>query len=181
MLEIRESTPADRDDVFRVEKEAFGEEGDVVAGLADDLLADPSAEPRLSLLAYKGGRALGHILFTRAWIEGAESQPRIAILAPLAVVPEAQKQGIGGQLIAEGLRRLAEQGVDAVFVLGHPGYYPRHGFSPVGLQKIVPMYPIEEKNAPAWMVQELREGCLDGVHGRVVCADALDRPEYWQE
>lgn len=57
-------------------------------------------------------------------------QPLFYILAPLAVVPSCQKQGVGGLLIAEGLQLLRERGAKLVFVLGHKEYYPRHGFIP---------------------------------------------------
>jgi putative acetyltransferase len=71
--------------------------------------------------------------------------------------------------------------VELVFVLGHPDYYPRHGFVPAGVLGFEATYAIEEKNAGAWMVQELRPGVIGAVNGRIVCADVLDRPEHWRE
>ena len=50
----------------------------------------------------------------------------------LAIVPDAQKQGIGGKLIEQGLEFLSKSRVDLVFVLGHPEFYPRYGFKPAG-------------------------------------------------
>ena len=105
----------------------------------------------------------------------------MVILAPLAVIPDDQSKGIGGRLITEGMRRLAASGVDQVFVLEHPGYYPRFGFHPAGLHGLAASYPIPAENADAWMVQDLGSGLLGQVHGRVICADALDKPEYWVE
>ena len=95
--------------------------------------------------------------------------------------PDSPGQGVGGHLIEEGLRRLSASGVDLVFVLGHPDYYPRHGFRPAGALGFKAPYPIPDKNADAWMVQELRPGLIGTVRGTVVCADALDKPEYWRE
>ena len=66
----------------------------------------------------------------------------MAILAPLAVVPDAQGQGIGGALIEHGLSLLQRSGVGLVFVLGHPGYYPRHGFEPAGRLGFDAPFPI---------------------------------------
>ena len=106
-------------------KKGFGY--DKEAGLTAELLSDPTAGPAVSLLALRDGEAVGHILFTRCRIAGAEvQQPLFYILAPLAVVPSCQKQGVGGLLIAEGLRLLRERGAKLVFVLGHKEYYPRH-------------------------------------------------------
>jgi len=51
-------------------------------------------------------------------------------LAPVAVRPEFQKQGIGGELIREGLKVCLQLGYDSVIVLGHPEYYPKFGFEP---------------------------------------------------
>jgi predicted N-acetyltransferase YhbS len=72
-------------------------------------------------------------------------------------------------------------GVELVFVLGHPGYYPRFGFKPAGVLGFEAPYPIPEKHADAWMVRELRAGIIGSVRGKVVCADTLSRPEYWRE
>ena len=72
-------------------------------------------------------------------------------------------------------------GVDLVFVLGHPGYYPRHGFRTAGVLGFDAPYPIPAKDADAWMVQELRPGFIGKIKGPVACAAALDHPEHWRE
>jgi predicted N-acetyltransferase YhbS len=99
----------------------------------------------------------------------------------LAVHPEYQNSGIGGQLINEGIKRLREAGVDLVFVLGHPGYYPKYGFSAAGVRGLAAPYPIAPENSGAWMVQEIHPGVFGRVSGRVVCADALNDPRHWRE
>lgn len=174
---IRETTADDLDAVLDVERRAFGREVEVE--LTRQLLADPTAEPRLSLLAFEEGRAVGHVLFTAATLEDASQPVTCANLAPLAVVPERQRAGIGGRLTEEGLKRLGERGVDLVFVLGHPTYYPRFGFEPAHPRSLMPPYPIRQEHADAWMVRALREGLLGAVTGRVRCADPLMRPEDW--
>jgi putative acetyltransferase len=77
--------------------------------------------------------------------------------------------------------RIGIKGVELVFVLGHPGYYPRHGFTPAGVLGFHAPYPIPEKNADAWMVQELHPGVIGRARGKILCADAINRPEYWRE
>ncbi|WP_407356386.1 GNAT family N-acetyltransferase [Methanolobus sp. WCC5] len=177
---IREANRSDFNDIMIIEKEAFPSED--VADLVGQLLTDKSAEPVVSLLAFKDDEAVGHILFTRAAIDAEGPSPSIYILAPLAVRPDHQRQGIGGMLITEGLKKLKEMEVEMVFVLGHEEYYPRHGFIPdsASLGFTAP-FPIPEKDANAWMVQALTPEGFSKVRGTVVCADSLNRPEHWRE
>ena len=181
-LRIRESTESDVTAVLEVETKAFGKKkGPEIAQLVHGLLQDPSATPLLSLMAVNDSQAIGHVLFTKACIAGAEESVSVAILAPLAVIPDAQSQGVGTQLIQEGLRLLSESGVELVFVLGHPEYYPRHGFRPAGALGFEAPYPIPDEHADAWMVKELRPDVIGSVSGPVICADVLNQPEHWRE
>ena len=175
---IRKALDSDLDDVLSVERAAFG--SDECVEIVQLLLGDDSAKPIFSLLAFQEDRAVGHIFFSRATLE-PNVPLSISILGPLAVMPDVQKQGIGGKLIQRGLDILSESGVDLVFVLGHPTYYPRFGFKPAGELGFEPSYPILEKNADAWMVQELRPGIIGSFSGKIICADSLDDPKYWQE
>jgi putative acetyltransferase len=178
-MQIREAVETDLNDVLSIERLAFGYEKE--AELVRELLHDPSAKPLLSLLALKKGRAVGHILFTSAHLSDSKDAASIVILAPLAIVPDFQKQGIGGKLIEHGLALLSKSGVDLVFVLGHPEYYPRYGFTPAGQIGFEAAYPIPDEHAGAWMVQALRSGVMGTVSGKVICADALNKPEHWRE
>lgn len=190
-IQIRQTTDSETPAICDLIKAAFGgEQGSEVAQLTLDLLADPSAQPLLSLVATAqrteiGAPPLGHILFTHAMLHasGASSAPipSAAILAPLAVRPDTQSQGIGGRLIADGLARLTAAGVDLVFVLGHPDYYPRYGFVPAGSLGFDAPYPIPPEHASAWMVQALRPGLLGHVRGQIACAHALDELRHWRE
>jgi len=178
-MSISETTKHDLDDVLGVERRAFGH--DLEADLVRDLLGDPSADPRLSLLASLDGEPVGHILFTSVTLVGAKRAVAAALLAPLAVVPEAHGRGLGRELIEEGLRLLTLSGVDLVFVLGDPGYYGRFGFEPAGRLGLAAPYPIAEEHADAWMAQALRDGVIGSVAGCVACADTLSKPELWRE
>lgn len=106
-IQIRETNTDDFDSIMTVEKQAFGY--DKEAQLVADLLADKTAEPMVSLLAFYKGEAVGHILFTRAYFDGQGAQQMMHILAPLAVKPEYQRQGIGGMLIRAGIERLQKK------------------------------------------------------------------------
>lgn len=103
------------------------------------------------------------------------------ILAPLAVIPDFQKLGIGGKLIETGLEILSKSGTDLVFVLGYPEYYTRFGFKPATCLGFEAPYPIPAKHADAWMVQSLSQDVIGSVSGKVVCANTLNKPEYWRE
>ncbi|MDA3937637.1 MAG: N-acetyltransferase [Actinomycetota bacterium] len=178
-MHIEQASDSHLETVLHVERTAFGY--DKEAELVRDLLHDPTALPRLSLLAFEGERAVGHVLFTSARLEDAPDPASIALLAPLAVMPEFQSRGVGGRLIERGLQMLTESGVDLIFVLGHPGYYPRYGFEPAGRLGFAAPYPIPDEHAEAWMVQALRAGVIGTTRGTVICADALDEPEHWRE
>lgn len=176
-LEIRQTTMSDLNEIVRVQEESFGYVKE--ADLTRDLLHDPTAEPRLSLLAFERGEATGHILFTAAKIPKTEFV--CSILAPLAVVPKSQKQGVGGSLIEAGLKMLRKSGVNIVFVLGHPKYYPKFGFTPIHPLPINAPYPIPDEYSDAWMIQVLDDTQLSSVSGTVVVSEKLSKPQHWRE
>ena len=181
-MEIRKSTDADRGEIGKVHIQAFGEEkGPEIAELVSGMLDDETALPLLSLVAVENGRIIGHVLYTKVVLTQTDTPVTCQILAPLAVVPEAHGKGVGSTLIDEGLRLLKESGVELVFVLGHPEYYPRCGFTPAGVLGFEAPYPIPEEHAGAWMVQELREGVIGSVKGTVQCSDVLNQPQHWRE
>lgn len=181
-VKIRNAQEQDRDSILAVHMNAFGEvEGPVIAKLVDEMFDDASGEPMLSLIAETDGELVGHLLFTSASIEPDHGQVSARILAPLAIVQNRQRQGIGRRLIETGLRQLEESGVDLVFVLGYPDYYSRFGFQPAGVQGLQATYPIPPQNADAWMVTELTPGTIEICTGSVRCSNALDHPKYWVE
>ena len=175
---IRTALDTELEAVLTLHAAAFGSDGE--ATLVNDLLKDPSARPVVSLLAIEKTALLGHILFTKARLKPAAALS-VCILAPLAVVPQFQKAGIGAALVETGLKTLSAAGVQLVFVLGHPAYYQRFGFRPAGALGFEATYPILEKNADAWMVRELAPDILGSFSGTVICADTMNRQEYWVE
>lgn len=178
-ITIGATTAADAASILDIHWAAFAE--DSIQGLVRDLMADASAEPLISLLARDGGVAVGHVFFSRAPLVTAGGVVPAMLLAPLAVRPEAQGRGIGRALIRAGLDRAAAAGFSLAFVLGHPGYYPRCGFRPAGCLGFDAPYEIPPENADAWMVTATGGAELPTTPGRVRCAAALDRAEYWRE
>jgi putative acetyltransferase len=127
-VHIVEASDADLEAVLAVSRAAF--DGEDVPALVRDLLDDPSACPLLSLIARDGGRIVGHALFTAARVGTEDAPVSSVILAPLAVVPNAQRQGVGGLLLQTSLPLLGVSGIRLVFLAGYPDYYTRHGFEP---------------------------------------------------
>lgn len=183
-IEIRETTINDYIEIKNVHKDAFGEEGEVIVNLVKDLLEDQSGKPLISLLGTFNGEAVGHILFTKAKIDNDKNNLSAYILAPLGISQKFQNTGIGGQLIVEGIKRLKELNTDLIFVLGYPTYYTKYGFvnNAIGEIGYEGTYPISEKNYDAWMYMNLTS--IEEVKrnpGRVICADSMNKVEYWSE
>ncbi len=176
-ITIKETTDGDFTDIMTVLEQAFGYHKE--AELTAELLADPTAEPRVSLLAFAGDEPVGHILFTRAYFSGRERSLMMHILAPLAVKSEYQRQGVGGMLIRAGIERLRAMGSQIVFVLGHKEYYPRHGFTPDAEAAGYPApFPILEEFRDCWMVQPLG---TEETRGTIACCEAMNKPEHWRD
>jgi putative acetyltransferase len=174
--------PAIEDDhaaLLGVERAAFG--GRDEADLVEALLTDPSAVPLINLVAEQDGAVVGHVLFTHAVVETENGEFAATILAPLAVAPAAQGQGVGQALSRYGIATASALGIGLVFVLGHIDYYPKVGFRPAAPFGLTAPYPIDPAVADAWMALETRPGLLGSVRGRVRCADAMMHPEMWAE
>jgi putative acetyltransferase len=181
-LKIRHSTESDRTAIDSIHTSAFGQQqGQEIVELVNDLLHDAMPKPLLSLVAETDGKLVGHILFTVARLLPEDQEVSIRILAPLGVSNNFQGEGIGGVLIKEGLKELADSGVDLVFVLGHPGYYPKIWFQTADLAGFQAPYPIPSQHADAWMVQELNAGVIGSIDGRVQCSKILGQPQHWRE
>ena len=181
-MNIRQAKDSDRAAIGAVHMSAFGEkEGQEVVGLVCGLLDDETAKPLLSLVAEMEGRIVGHVLFSSVRLQPKDQSVPAQILAPLAVAKDHQSEGVGGALIEEGLKQLAAAEVELIFVLGHPGYYPRFGFRPAGALGFEAPYPIPAAHEAAWIVQELKAGVIGSVRGKIRCATTLEQPQHWQE
>lgn len=121
---VRLQAPGDAADVRRINELAFGQS--LEADLVERLTA--ACRDALSLVADDDGTVVGHILFTPLVIEPAGETNAGMGLAPMAVLPDRQRQGIGSALVREGLEILRARGCPFVVVVGHPQYYPRFGF-----------------------------------------------------
>ena len=119
---IRQAREEDASAIQALNDVAFGtvEEAQIVTRLAQD------GDSLASLVAHNDREILGHIQFFKIAVAG---QDIAAGLGPMSVQPDFQKRGIGSGLIRLGLTVMEGQNRSLVFVLGHPDYYPKFGFS----------------------------------------------------
>jgi putative acetyltransferase len=129
-----------------------------------------SGIPYISLVAEEGEKLLGHIFFTPVELNSSNSEIKVIGLAPMAVAPNRQKQGIGSQLVKAGLNTCLNQGYDAAFVLGHPDYYPKFSFLQSVKYGIKSEYDVPDEVS---MVLELKKGTLDGKQGTIKYREAF--------
>ena len=168
MIIIREEREADYDAVRVVNDRAFGtpEEGKIIEKLRK------VCQETVSLVAVLDQRIVGHIFFSPVTIDNEDKQVVGMGLAPMAVLPEFQKQGIGSLLVKEGLRRIKETDCPFIIVLGHADYYPRFGFeraSKYGLKCQWEGLPDE-----GFMVMILKKSAMTGVSGVVKYRSEFD-------
>ncbi|MCM2266292.1 MAG: N-acetyltransferase [Elusimicrobiales bacterium] len=160
---VRPETPKDFDAIRKLNKKAF--KGKSESKLVDAIRESDGFIPELSLVAETAGLVVGHILFSPILIKGPQGETPALALAPMAVLPDFQKRGVGSALVRRGLEECRRLGHKIVVVVGHDEYYPRFGFvraSDKGLR-----LPFEAPDE-VFMALELAPGALSGVSGEVV-------------
>lgn len=167
-MQIRQERPEDYDAVCEVVKKAFesaehsdGNEQDLVAALRKT----QEFIPELSLAAEVDGKIVGYVLFTKLGM-GAHTE---LALAPLAILPEYQKQGIGTALIQAGHKIAVGLGYHYSVVLGSETYYPRTGYVPAKEFGIEAPFEVPDENFMAVKLCEY----LESVEGVVKYSDAF--------
>jgi len=156
-MRIRPEEPGDIRAIHQVNRQAF--ETAVEASLVDALRRQ--AQPLISLVAVVDDEVAGHILFSPVTLS-SDPGARIMGLAPMAVVPAKQRQGIGTALVRAGLEECRRLSFEAVIVLGHADYYPRFGFGPASRYGLTCEYDVPDD---VFMVLELSPGTLEGRSG----------------
>ncbi|MGC4024461.1 MAG: N-acetyltransferase [Mesorhizobium sp.] len=146
MMSIRMATPRDRAAIRQVEEHAFGQS--MEAGLVDALVSN--ADVVLELVAEEEGSVVGHILFSRLYVEKDGARTQAVALAPLAVEPSFHGTGIGGALVREAHLRLKAAGETLSIVLGDPEYYGRFGYTHARAAGFASDYQCDALQALAW-------------------------------
>ncbi len=159
---IRPETANDLGAIGAVVAAAFGQPAE--ADLVDALRKD--GDLVLSLVVEVEGEIVGHVGFSRLWIEqDGQRTPGIS-LAPVSVLPQHQHKGIGRALVGAGHLRLKALGERIVFVLGDPAYYQRFGFAVATAAPFACVYQGEH-------LQALRLSAEAPAAGTVVYAPAF--------
>ncbi len=156
---IRHERLKDIKEIYKVNLAAFGRETE--ARLVDLLRARGKAV--ISLVAERQGVILGHILFSPVSITPEQPGFNALGLAPMAVLPEYQRQGIGSSLVTSGLDTCREYGYNLAVVLGHTDFYPRFGFAPASHYQLDNEYQVDEP----FMAIEFVPGALMKYRGMV--------------
>lgn len=164
-IDIRVSLPGDWPWIESLYPAAFPHED--LLPLVHALRGEASA---LSLVAVVGASPAGHAIFTRCTATGCANE--VALLGPLAVVPNLQGSGVGSALVSAGLERLAREHVTRVYVLGDPAYYGRFGFAQE--MDVDPPYPLPPEWRTAW--QSISLGAAQSP-----CRGTLCVPQPWRD
>ena len=155
--------------------QAFPEsENNAVAGLAIALLKE--SDETINLVAKSDGQVLGHVAFSPLTAH-IEENWKGYILAPLAVKPEYQKQGIGTQLIETGIEQLEEKAVDMLFAYGDPKYYQRFGFWRETAQQFIPPYKLTYPSG--WQAMMLSQRVVSESEVNLSCVAPLCNSALW--
>lgn len=164
-MEIRAAVPEDYKTIFEINAQAFPTQAE--ASLVELLRQRPQFVSELSLVADEDLILVGHILFTPISIDSPTGQSNTTLalaLAPMAVVPESQRNGIGSALVKNGLAMAKKMNYDSVIVLGHPEFYAHFGFRPASKWGIRAPFAVPDE---AFMALELTSGALDNAMGIV--------------
>lgn len=168
-IEIRPTLPGDGPWIESLYPAAFPHED--LLPLVQALLEEASA---FSLVAVVGASPAGHAVFTGCTVTGCADE--VALLGPLAVVPNRQRSGVGSALVSAGLERLARDDVGRVYVLGDPAYYGRFGFAPEA--DVDPPFPLPREWRTAWQSISLG-AALSPCRGTLSVPAPWLRPAVW--
>jgi putative acetyltransferase len=159
MITIRQEQPQDLKAIRAVIRRAFGQTQE--ADLVDKLRQNYN--DLLSLVAVRQNKVVGHILFTPVTIESADTAVRGMALAPMAVMPEYQRQGVGAELVRAGIEQLKKRGCLFIIVLGHAEYYPRFNFEPASRYGIRSEWEVEDDTFMILVLNEFEMQSISGV------------------
>lgn len=164
---LRQETPSDYPAVAEAIQSAYQDVGysnHREQFMVERLRNSEAFIPQLSLVAEADQKIVGHILLTKIVIHTQNGSIASLALAPLSIVPEFQRQGVGSQLVLEAHRIAKELGYQSIVVLGHAKYYPRFGYEPLKKYGLELPFAVREENG---MVVSLTENGLSGVTGKV--------------
>lgn len=176
-ISIRLETPEDYRAVEELTREAFWGCMDHPTCDGEHLLVHklrnvPAYVPELDFVAETDGKIVGNVIYSRAKIVADNGQEtEVLIFGPLSVLPDYQKKGVGSALMRHSIARARELGYRAIFLYGHPDYYPRFGFK---RGKSYGITNPQGKSPDSLMAMELYDGALDGISGKFYEDEVFD-------
>ena len=152
------------------------EENKLIMTLALELVSETTSPTIKSLVAEVNERAIGYVAFSPVFLKYASGISGY-ILAPLAVSPQHQKQGVGSQLVRSGIDVLTKEGGDILLVYVDPAYYRRFGFLEKTGRAFMPPYPLA---CPfGWTGMMLNKTPLPDTAIQFDCVASLSKPDLW--
>ncbi|MDC3312246.1 N-acetyltransferase [Alphaproteobacteria bacterium] len=176
-MNIRLAQETDLDSILTVIETAFSdEENKVIMNLVEELSRETSSPSIKSLVAEVDNQVIGYVSFSPIFLK-SDSGIVGYILAPLAVSPEHQKQGVGSNLIKSGIDMLTKEGVGVLLVYGDPAYYGRFGFKKEIGNAFVPPYTLQYPFG--WTGMMLNGTVVPEEPIQFECVSALSKPDLW--
>ena len=151
------------------------EEGQLIAGLARDLLENTGLTDLDVFTAVMGEMLVGCIMFTR--MHYSEDDRVVVLLAPVAVATDHQRAGIGQALLVHGLEAMRQKGADIAITYGDPAYYGKVGFAQISTREAAA--PMTLNYPHGWMAKPLSQDDFEPLRGASRCVDAFNNPAYW--
>jgi len=173
---IREADIKDSAGIKDLYLQAFPDnEAELVSNLAIDLLHERAPVEILSLVAVENDNIIAHVAFSPVFQE--ENNKCFGyILAPLAVLLQRQKSGVGTSIVKHDLEMIVALKSGIVFVYGDPNYYCRFGFKRDLAQNFTPPYPLGYPDALLTLKQNFVES-PDMIW--FFCVESLSAPDLW--
>lgn len=176
-MNIRPAKETDLSSIQQVIETAFSdEENKVIMNVVDELFKETSSPSIKSFVAEVDNHVIGYVSYSPIFFK-SDTGVSGYILAPLAVSPEHQQQGVGSNLIESGLDVLTKQSVGVLLVYGDPAYYGRFGFKEEVGRSFVPPYPLQYPFG--WTGVTLNGNAVPDTPTKFECVAALSKPDLW--
>ena len=176
-MNIRLTQETDLDSILKVIETGFSdEENKVIINLVQELHQETTSPSIKSLVAEVDNQVIGYVSFSPIFLK-SDSSISGYILAPLAVSPEHQKQGVGSNLINAGIEMLTKDGIGVLIVYGDPAYYGRFGFREEIGRSFVPPYTLQYPFG--WTGMMLNDTAVPERPIQFECVPALTKPDLW--
>ncbi|ODP95729.1 MULTISPECIES: GNAT family N-acetyltransferase [Salinivibrio] len=148
--------------------------GEVIHHLIDKLLGETPREDCHGWGMLDGEQLVGAVFFSRLTYPHTD---KVALLSPMAIYPDYQRQGHGKALINAGLEQLRTLGYQAVVTYGDPAFYTQLGFHPADHIEVVPPHTLSYPHG--WLAQSLIDSDLPALGAKPCCVDAFNQADLW--